>query len=135
MLHEVLLIDDYEADNFLHRMVLEEMGCAETISEKNNGREALNYLTTEVDGQLPSPDLIFLDINMPVMNGWEFLDAYAGLPQDQRRACIVAMLTTSQNPGDLSRVESSSVVSEYLSKPLTEDAVRRILEVRFAHAE
>jgi len=131
-LREVLIVDDLPADIYLHRLVLEELDCAERISVARNGREAITYLTTAVDGSYPSPELICLDINMPVMSGWQFLDAYAALPAEQRTTKIIMMVTTSLNPDDEKQASSAAVPVGFARKPLTEDLVRETLQQYFA---
>lgn len=134
-LKRVLLIDDYEADNFMHEMLFEEMGCADEIVVKLNGREALDYLTTPQQGQLPRPDLICLDINMPVMNGWEFLAAYEALDEDMRGGVVLMMLTTSLNPDDKSLADSNEAISDFVSKPLTRETLGELLSKHFPDLE
>ncbi len=134
-LKRVLLIDDYEADNFMHEMLFEEMGCAEEVVVKLNGQEALEYLTTPVDGQLPRPDLICLDINMPVMNGWEFLEAYEQLDDNLRGGVVLMMLTTSLNPDDKSLADSKAAISDFVSKPLTRETLGELLSKHFPDLE
>ena len=134
-LKRVLLIDDYEADNFLHEMLFEEMYCAEDIVTKLNGREALDYLTTPQDGELPTPDLICLDINMPVMNGWEFIEAYDALDEDLRGGVVLMMLTTSLNPDDRARAEQRGCIADFVSKPLTRDSLANLLSKHFPDLE
>ena len=134
-LKRVLLIDDYEADNFMHEMLFEEMGCADEIVVKLNGREALDYLTTPQQGQLPRPDLICLDINMPVMNGWEFIEAYDALDEDMRGGVVLMMLTTSLNPDDRARAEQRGCIADFVSKPLTRDSLANLLSKHFPDLE
>lgn len=134
-LKRVMLIDDYEADNFLHEMLFEEMDCAEDIVTKLNGREALDYLTTPQDGELPTPDLICLDINMPVMNGWEFIEAYDALDEDMRGGVVLMMLTTSLNPDDRARAEDKGCIADFVSKPLTRDSLANLLSKHFPDLE
>ena len=124
---KILLVDDYDADNFLHRMVIEKYGCAEIIEICRNGSEALDYIKAGLAAGESLPDLIFLDINMPVMNGWEFLEAYEGLTDGRSGGTVVAMLTTSLNPDDRARAEKSADVKYFAYKPLTADKLTEIL--------
>src|SRR5688500_20068236 len=78
----ILLIDDDELTNFLNRMVIEEVDCASRVEIMQSARDALKYLTnTTPEGNYPRPDLVFLDINMPAMDGWEFIEKYNQLPE------------------------------------------------------
>lgn len=124
----VLLIDDCEATNFLHKMVLENSGRVGSVEVKYNGREALDYLTAACEGHYPQPDIIFLDINMPVMNGWEFLDEYQKLQDDQKAGVVVVMLTTSFNPADEQHAREMGLIDNFQHKPLTEEKLGRILD-------
>ncbi len=92
----IMLIDDNEDDNFYHQIVIRDMEITNEIKIAESGFEALEMLTKEND----APELIFLDINMPAMNGWEFLDEYNKLSDEQKASVIIIMLTTSLNPAD-----------------------------------
>lgn len=126
-LKNVVLIDDCKATNYIHRLIIEKYGFAETISEFMNGREAMDYLSTKVDGEFPKPELIFLDLNMPVMNGWEFLESYKHLPSDQQAGVVVVMLTTSLNPDDEAQADDIDGVKAFSSKPLTTEKLDDVL--------
>ena len=126
-LNSILLVDDCEATNLIHRLIIEKYGCAEQVVEAMNGVEALDYLTTKVDGRFPQPELVFLDVNMPGMNGWEFLDAYRMLPEEQLAGVVVVMLTTSTNPDDRARAEELNEISLFASKPLSIETLDQVL--------
>jgi CheY-like chemotaxis protein len=129
----ILLIDDDEPTNFLNQMVLEEMGITKHIRVAQNGEEALAYLqkTSIRNEDFPLPDLIFLDINMPAMNGWEFLQHYSRLPQNQKAHVVIVMLTTSLNPDDRAKAHQISEVTGFETKPLTANKVRELMEKYF----
>lgn len=130
-LKSVLLIDDDEATNFFNEVVLEESGYVEEIIIKQSGFDALRYLTNKIEGNYPQPELIFLDINMPGMDGWEFIEAYKNLPTNQRANAIIIMLTTSLNPDDQEKAESYQVISTFMHKPLSKAHLDEILENHF----
>src|ERR1700739_785605 len=93
----ILLIDDNAADNRYNQIILEEMNVVDKIEIAASGTDALKILENTDQSQ---PRLILLDINMPKMNGWEFLEAYKNLPPDNKHEQIVVILTTSMNPED-----------------------------------
>lgn len=131
-LREVLLIDDSVADNFLAARVVRAAGVAERVTALTGGAEALAYLGDDSAGDFPRPALVFLDINMPGMSGWEFLAAYRELPADQKAGVVVCMLTTSYADEDRRRAEEIGVVSDFFSKPLTRERLLEIVREHFA---
>jgi CheY-like chemotaxis protein len=133
----ILVIDDDEPTNFFTRMILEESGCVNHIRIVQSGREALEYLakneTGNPDPDFPSPDLIFLDINMPAMDGWEFLEEYKKLNKDHKAKTITVMLTTSLFPEDKTRAKEIPEISGFENKPITIEKIEKILENHFAN--
>ena len=124
----ILLVDDDPDDNFFHETVIREMDIAHKIDFATNGEEALNYLKKQ--GQHP-PELIFLDINMPRMNGWEFLDHYKHLDEAQKARVVIMILTTSANPDDLKKARELQGVSGFQTKPLSPEMLTAILQEHF----
>ena len=132
----ILLIDDDEPTNFLSQMIIEEANCAAEIQIAYSGGQAIDYLTsqgTSTSGQntYPRPDLIFLDINMPAMNGWEFLQKYNSLEKEHKGNIVIIMLTTSLNPDDRLRSKDFPDVSGFENKPLTREKLEALLKKHF----
>jgi CheY-like chemotaxis protein len=123
----VLLIDDDEATNYLHKMIIKNANCTEKCLVVESGYEALELLTSKENDKYLQPDLIFLDINMPKMNGWEFLEAYENLNLNQRGKMILVMLTTSMNPDDRKKAETIENLDGFISKPLTVEAINDLI--------
>ena len=122
-----MLVDDEPHDNYFHKRVINKAGIAQNIVTARDGVEALELLTTKVEGQYLQPNLVFLDINMPRMNGWEFLEAYENLPAEQKAEVVVMMLTTSLNIEDRDRALNNPNIRGFHSKPLTEEALMSIM--------
>ena len=123
----VLLIDDNDDDNFYHRIILSEAGVTKRIEVAETGYDALIFLQ-QIN---QAPELIFLDINMPRMNGWEFLERYRKLELQQKKDVVIIMLTTSLNPADEKKAGSMPEISGFESKPLTADMLKNILGKHF----
>lgn len=130
----VLLIDDDDVTNFLNRRVIECAEVAEHIEVKLNGKEALDYLSRIYETEkTPSADplLILLDINMPIMDGWEFLTAYH--KEKTHQNVNIVMLSTSNNPDDQKRAETFSSIRDFKSKPLTLEVIEDIVKTYYGH--
>ena len=116
----VLLVDDSRASNFMHREMIREADFAERVDVALDGEEALEFLRNgDLASEFFPPSVIFLDINMPRMDGFEFLEACKALPDVQRRSTIIVMVTTSLNPNDRERAIATGMVSDFHSKPLS----------------
>ena len=120
----VLLIDDNDDDNFYHRIILHESAVTDHVQVAENGFEALHFL----ENSKTLPQLIFLDINMPRMTGWEFLERYRKLSIEDKDKVVIIMLTTSLNPADETRAKLIPEVSSFQPKPLTHEMIKEISE-------
>lgn len=120
----ILLVDDDHEDCYFHQIVINKMDITDSIQVAVNGLEALAFLKKE--GQV-IPELIFLDINMPKMNGWEFLEQYKFLDPKQKARITIMMLTTSANPADVKRAQEFKDVTGYKTKPLSVEMLTDIL--------
>jgi len=128
----VLMIDDSEGDNFYHLRKIRNLGISDNIHICYSGPEAMDYLRSEFDGIHPQPTLIFLDINMPGMNGWEFLEEYEKLEFAQQGEVVLTMLSNSIDPRDQEKAGKYNSVKGYYSKPLSESALTSILDNHFS---
>lgn len=130
-LKNILLVDDDEITNYINSDLLKSLDITEHISIAYNGKEALEYLKKAHSEPAPKgyiiPELIFLDINMPVMNGFQFLEEYYYLLGTQQLTTIVTMLTTSLIKEEVSKALSMvHVVKGYIEKPLTTEIVMEV---------
>lgn len=131
----ILLIDDDDATNFVNKLIIQRANVDTEIKACTSAKEGLEYLTCsgqyESETTYPQPGIIFLDINMPGMNGWEFLEEYKLLPDEQKAKIVIAMLTTSMNPDDQSMGENNESVESFMHKPLRENMLFDIIEKNF----
>ena len=136
----VLLIDDDDTTNFLNERLLRRMGITDNIRTFVNGKQAFDYLYNVSNGNYESgsrdyfqPELIFLDINMPVMDGFEMLDLFERLNPEFRKRIVMTVLTTSTHPYDTDT--SRKFAAEYMTKPLTAEKINMLLDKYFKGKE
>lgn len=122
----IMLVDDNPDDNFFHEREIKRNNPNNLVIKMTSGAKALDYLKSIRDAG-PHPELILLDINMPGMNGWEFLEEYNRLEKEFKIRSIIIILTTSENPDDVAKAKGWASVSDYRSKPLTGEIMADII--------
>lgn len=127
----ILLIDDDIPTNFYNRKVIEKLGCANHVEIYERAKDGLEFLKSKFrGGKPPQPELIFLDLNMPGMDGWEFLEAYNALPDPQKGEVVIVMLTTSVNPEDKRRALERGIKG-FAKKPLNTAMLEQLITENF----
>lgn len=130
----ILLVDDNPADNEFHKIIINDSKVCNTVKIATNGDKALEYIIksgSADSAEYPKPDLIFLDINMPGMNGFEFLEEYHLLDSKLKSKIVIIMLSTSLNPDDAERAGRIKEVTEFMNKPLMADSLKTTIEKYF----
>lgn len=124
---EIYLIDDDKLVNYLNREMIHAMAPKSQILTFESGAKAMASLHSKVDlEELSFPQLIFLDINMPFMDGWEFLAQYAQFPASFRLKTKIFLLSSSIDKHDLDRASANPYVFDYLIKPLNDEQLEGI---------
>lgn len=126
-----MLVDDNPDDNFFHERVIRNNQFSDCVIPMESAMEALDYLKGNMEKQSPRIDIILLDINMPGMNGWEFLEEYDKLDKKLKAGVIVVMLTTSESQEDKEKLLKLGFTTEFKTKPLTKEMMEEILEKYF----
>ena len=116
----VLLIDDNDIDNFINERMITTNFFSNRVIVKNSGESALNYLRENSGEDANLPQIIFLDLNMPIMDGFAFLNEYEKLPDTVKKNCKVIVLSSSISPEDINRASTNPLVVKYVNKPLNE---------------
>jgi CheY-like chemotaxis protein len=125
-LKEIMLVDDNSIDNYVSKIVTEKENIAETITVKSSAIEALDYLKAQAGN---FPELIFLDIKMPIMDGFEFLLEFSKFTVDKKANCAIVMLSSSISNADMEAASNDEHVIDYLSKPLSKDKLNKVLGI------
>ncbi|NNF20455.1 MAG: response regulator [Saprospiraceae bacterium] len=123
MLKKIMLIDDDESTNLYHEILLEESNKVEQIVICNGVDEAMEHLS---NSDIP-PEFIFLDINMPVKTGWDFIEEYENL-EDSKKAKYLMILSTTRNPIEIERAINNKHVFQFYTKPLTLNMIEQMID-------
>lgn len=127
---ELLLIDDDYPTNYLHEIILKETGLIENIHAKTSVDEAIVFIKEKYEEGC-SPELIFIDINLPAKNGFNFIEEFDELNEDLKSKSKVVMFSTSENPKDLEKSKSYDTIQQMLLKPLNEEIILSLVQKFF----
>ncbi|WP_273568361.1 response regulator [Maribacter halichondriae] len=127
-LNSTCIIDDDPIFIYGTKRIMNEIDFSENILVYNNGQDALDGLMALTAEGKDLPSVIFLDLNMPIMNGWEFLEDYVKIPNPNREKVIIYILSSSVDPRDLERIKHYKVVNNYILKPISPKDLKRVLE-------
>ncbi|MFS4468831.1 response regulator [Maribacter sp. 2210JD10-5] len=121
------LIDDDPIFIYGTKRIMQEIDFCDSIIIYNNGQEALDGLMAISEAGEKIPQYIFLDLNMPIMNGWEFLDEFAQIPNENLQKTVIYIISSSVDPRDLEKVKNYKTVNNYILKPITPNDLESIL--------
>jgi len=122
----VLLIDDNHIDNLINRKILDNANYAEEITVIDSPEEAFEFVRDSLATGTNVPEVIFLDLRMPVMNGFEFLKSLIELPNLKPELIKIFVLSSSLDPKDIKRIKENHLVSKFIGKPLTNQILEEI---------
>lgn len=128
---KVMLVDDNDTDNFISRRIIEITKFADDVIVKNSGKGALDYLEEFKESAADLPDIIFLDINMPIVDGFVFLYEYEKFGNMVKDKCRVIILSSSDNKRDIDKIVNNDYVIKFVTKPLTEKTLEEIQHLEF----
>jgi two-component system chemotaxis response regulator CheY len=122
-----MLIDDDEIHSNLCYELILKSGITQTVSIFNDAEEALQFIRDNAAKPEVLPELIFLDINMPFMDGWEFLDAYESVKPEIKKEIVLILLTSSVYKNDIEKAKQYKSVVEYIKTPIS---INKLLETK-----
>jgi len=122
----VMLVDDNDTDNFISKRIIEITKFAKKVEVKGSGKSALDYLKENQSVQENLPNIIFLDINMPIVDGFVFLYEFEKFSELVKNKCKVIILSSSDNKRDIDKIVNNNHVIKFITKPLTEVALDEI---------
>ncbi len=122
------IIDDDPIFVYGTKRIMKEIDFCNTILEYSNGQDAIEGLTELLKDGKELPKVIFLDLNMPIMNGWEFLEDFVNIPHPFKDQVIIYILSSSVDPRDLTRIRHYESVSNYILKPISSKDLKNVLD-------
>lgn len=124
----ISVVDDDEIYQYTIKRTLNLLKLTKKVLIFSDGEEAIEFLEENIQDEETLPDVIFLDINMPIMDGFEFMDEFIKLKPRTGKKIIVYMVSSSVDPVDLERAQKINEISDYIVKPIGENQVLNIIE-------
>lgn len=127
--HSFVIIDDVAMNNLLTRLIIKSVYPDARIVEFTDSQSALTYLAGATEPETEHPDaIILLDIYMPIIDGWAFLDKFNTLPQNLKNKYKLYILSSSISKQDQEKADNNANVAGYIIKPFTKDTIRNLVE-------
>ncbi|CAZ95485.1 response regulator [Zobellia galactanivorans] len=127
-IRSVCIIDDDPIFIYGTKRIMKEVDFSDEIIVYNNGQDAIEGLQQITDNGKELPSIIFLDLNMPIMNGWEFLDHFTEKPNNNQEDILIYIISSSVDPRDIARIQDYDIVNNYILKPITIEDLHKILK-------
>ena len=124
----VCIIDDDPIFVYGTKRIIAEMNFCDNIIVFENGQDAIDGFIAMSEQKEDLPAIVFLDLNMPIMNGWDFLEDFVKIPNQNREKVVIYIISSSIDPRDLERIKNYKVVNNYILKPLSEDDLKSVLK-------
>lgn len=121
------LVDDDDTFVFITQRIIEQTNHVKEIKVFNNGLDALNYLKNNLNNNYQLPEVIFLDLSMPIMDGWQFLDEFTSLKTEKTEKILIYICSSSISPHDITKAKEISSVTDFIIKPVTKDKLAEIV--------
>jgi len=122
----ILLVEDDPITVMVCDRIIKMSGFSDTVLSKQNGQDAIDHLKDIIKENGEMPDLVFLDINMPVMNGWDFLQAFETIKYQLSKMPRIFILSSTVDPEDYKKAAEFSAVEGFISKPLTQEHLKGV---------
>lgn len=132
----VLLIDDDETGNIINKIFIKQLKLGVKVYTSSNGKDGLEAILAKGEHQLPLPCMVMLDIHMPIMNGWKFVEEYQKrVPQKIKDQIVIVLVTTSDNEYDRELAAQTPFIKDYVNKPLSDVMFRELIAGNFSLEE
>ena len=121
------LVDDDDTFIFVTKKIIEKTNQVKEVKVFNNGLDALNHLKENLNCGVKLPEVIFLDLSMPIMDGWQFLNEFITIESESTKKITIYICSSSISPHDIHRAKSISAVTDFIIKPVTKDKFTAII--------
>ena len=127
-INNMTLIDDDEVFVFLTKKAIERTHLVELIRVFSNGLDAIDFLRENSNNVDALPEIILLDLSMPIMDGWQFLDQFSKLAPKIEKKIIIYLCSSSISPNDIQLAKKNSLVTDYVIKPITKEKLIELIK-------
>ena len=121
------LVDDDDTFVYITKKIIEKSNVVKEVKVFSNGLDAIVYLKSNLNSSYMLPEVIFLDLSMPIMDGWQFLDEFVTIESDHTKKITIYICSSSISPHDISRAKNISAVTDFIIKPVTKDKFADII--------